>query len=162
MDEKVEEIVKAVLARLGEEVKEKGVCPPCATPKVYGTRPGAVTLFEIAKGKELPPFELRDSAGNLVTAPEIDFRLEDVVTVEHGSTMGVGFMSWIKGGFEWHLTYDEVDILQEGVMEITCEGRVVRAYPGDIVFIPKGSKIRWSTPTWAKVLYVTFPAEWAA
>jgi len=155
-DEKIEQLVQAVLAR----VKEKA--PPCPVPAVYGTRPGAVKLASMPKETELPLYELRDPAGNLVPPPEIGFRLLDVVTVKDGSSMGGGFMSWSKGGFNWTLTYDQIDFVLEGVMEVTCEGRTIRAYPGDVTFIPKGSSIRWSTPSWVKIYYVTFPAEWAA
>jgi ethanolamine utilization protein EutQ len=119
-------------------------------------------LVEIAKGHEMPTFELRDKNGTLMNAPEIDFRLEDFVTVKDGSAVGAGMMSWQKGGFSWTLTYDEVDYVVEGIMEITYEGRTIRANKGDLVFIPAGSAIRWSTPSWVLVYYVTFPAEWAA
>lgn len=158
-ESKIDEIVQAVLDQMRGEL---GVCPPCPTPKVYGTRPGEIQLVKIPKNQALDPLELRDPEGNLVTPPEIDFRLKDVVTVDAGSSMGVGYMSWREGGFNWTLNYDEVDLVVEGVMEITCEDKKVVAYPGDVVFIPNGSSIRWSTPSWVKVMYVTFPAEWAA
>jgi ethanolamine utilization protein EutQ len=167
--DKVEEIVKAVLGRLTTEEKKEecrtctgqfGALRPCPTPLVYGTRPGALKLVEMPKVGQLPPSELRDKAGNLLTPPEIDFRLQDVVTMDDASSMGGGYMSWLKGGFEWHLTYDEIDCVVQGIMEITCEGRTLTAGPGDLVFIPAGSKVRWSTPSWALVYYVTFPANW--
>ena len=163
---KVEEIVKAVLSRLSEP-KAFGPCNgdssrPCPAPKVYGTRPGQLKLVTMPKGKQFPAYELRDKDGNLRNPPEIDFRLEDFVTVQDGSSMGAGFMSWIKGGFNWTLTYDEVDYVVEGIMDITCEGMTLRANPGDLVFIPAGSSVRWSTPSWVLIYYVTFPAEWTA
>jgi ethanolamine utilization protein EutQ len=154
----IQGIVQAVLKQMEGKV---GECPPCATPRVYGSRPGEVQLFKIPKNQELDLLELYDEKGVLKTAPEIEFRLTDVVTVDAGSSMGLGYMSWHHGGFEWHLTYDEVDVVVEGVMEMECEGKKIVAYPGDVVFIPAGSKVRWSTPSWVKVLYVTFPAEWA-
>ena len=33
---------------------------------------------------------------------------------------------------------------------------------GDVVSIPKGSKIVFATPSRVKVFYVTFPASWAS
>ncbi len=71
----------------------------------------------------MPKFELRDKNGTLMNPPEIDFRLEDFVTVKDGSAVGAGFMSWQKGGFSWTLTYDEVDYVVEGIMEITYDGK---------------------------------------
>ncbi len=164
-EQQVEEIVKAVLAKLAAPQPAPFTDLPgraCPTPRVYGTRPGSLKLVEIPKGHEMPSFELRDKNGTLVNAPEIDFRLEDFVTVKDGSSVGAGMMSWRKGGFNWTLTYDEVDYVLEGIMEITYDGRTIRANAGDLVFIPAGSSIRWSTPSWVMVYYVTFPAEWAA
>jgi len=164
-EQQVEEIVKAVLAKMTAPQPTGFADMPtraCPTPRVYGTRPGALKLVEIAKGHEMPSFELRDSNGVLQNPPEIDFRLEDFITVKDGSAVGAGFMSWQKGGFNWTLTYDEVDYVVEGIMEITYDGRTIRANKGDLVFIPAGSSIHWHTPTWVVVYYVTFPAEWAA
>ena len=164
-EQQVEEIVKAVLAKLATPQPAPFADLPgraCPTPRVYGTRPGSLKLVEIPKGHEMPSFELRDKDNNLMNPPEIDFRLEDFVTVKDGSSVGAGFMSWQKGGFDWTLTYDEVDYVVEGIMEITYDGRTIRANKGDLVFIPAGSSIRWHTPTWVLVYYVTFPAEWAA
>jgi len=165
-EQEIQEIVKAVVAKLAAPAapafSELSPARACPTPRVYGTRPGALKLVEIAKGHEMPTFELRDKNGTLMNAPEIDFRLEDFVTVKDGSAVGAGFMSWQKGGFNWTLTYDEVDYVVEGIMEITYEGRTIRANKGDLVFIPAGSAIRWSTPSWVVVYYVTFPAEWSA
>ncbi len=164
-EQQVEEIVKAVLAKLATPAPAPFTDLPgraCPTPRVYGTRPGSLKLVEIAKGHEMPNFELRNKDGVLENKPEIDFRLEDFVTVKDGSSVGAGFMSWQKGGFNWTLTYDEVDYVVEGIMEITYEGRTIRANKGDLVFIPAGSAIHWHTPSWVLVYYVTFPAEWAA
>lgn len=165
-EQEIQDIVKAVVAKLAAPAapafSELSPARACPTPRVYGTRPGALKLVELAKGHEMPAFELRDKDGKLMNAPEIDFRLEDFVTVKDGSAVGAGMMSWQKGGFNWTLTYDEVDYVVEGIMEITYEGRTIRANKGDLVFIPAGSAIRWSTPSWVLVYYVTFPAEWAA
>ena len=32
--------------------------------------------------------------------------------------------------------------------------------PGDVFYVPKGSSITFGTPSWAKFVYVTFPANW--
>jgi ethanolamine utilization protein EutQ len=37
---------------------------------------------------------------------------------------------------------------------------VVIGNPGDIIYIPKGSDIFFGSPSYAKVFYVTFPADW--
>jgi ethanolamine utilization protein EutQ len=92
--------------------------------------------------------------------PAMDVRLLDIVTAKHGSPMAAGLMSLREGSFAWTLDYDEIDYVLEGELHIeTAEGTVV-GLPGEIVYIPKGSRIKFATPSWTKFLYVTFPAEW--
>lgn len=103
----------------------------------------------------MPPFPFD------VKRPEMDVRLEDVVTAEHGAPMAAGFLSMHKGSFPWTLTYDEIQYVVEGELHIitpqgTCVGK-----PGDVLYIPKNTSIQFSTPSWAKFFYVTYPAEWS-
>lgn len=92
--------------------------------------------------------------------PAMDVRLLDIVTAAHGSPMAAGLMSLREGSFAWTLDYDEIDYVLEGELHIeTAEGTVV-GLPGEIVYIPRGSRIKFTTPSWTKFLYVTFPAEW--
>ena len=62
--------------------------------------------------------------------------------------------------FPWHLDYDEIEYVLEGVLEITAGQEKVVGQPGDIIAIPKGTSITFGTPSWAKFLYVTYPANW--
>ena len=75
--------------------------------------------------------------------------------------MGAGFMSWAAAdSFEWALTYDEVDYVLEGVLHVVIDGKTIEAKPGDVVFIPKGSRITFGTPSRVRLFYVTHPASW--
>lgn len=93
--------------------------------------------------------------------PDQRVHAADVVTSEDGSPMGAGYLTLTAGSFPWTLTYDEVQIVLEGELHIgTAQGtRIGR--PGDILYVPKGSAITFGTPTWARFVYVTFPADWA-
>ncbi|MCX7852507.1 MAG: cupin domain-containing protein [Caldilineales bacterium] len=93
--------------------------------------------------------------------PEMDVRLQDVITAAHGSPMAAGFMSLHKGSFPWTLNYDEIEYVIEGELHIGTDRGVIVGRPGDVIYIPKGTAITFGTPSWAKFLYVTFPAEWA-
>ncbi|MGV3620771.1 MAG: cupin domain-containing protein [Archangium sp.] len=89
-------------------------------------------------------------------------QLKDVITAADRSPMGAGFMAWkAADSFAWELTYDEVDYVLEGELHVTIDGRVVEAKAGDVVFIPKGSRITFGTPSSVRVFYVTHPANWA-
>ena len=92
--------------------------------------------------------------------PEMNIRLKDVISTAHGSPMAAGFMTWERGSFPWVLNYDEIDYVIEGQLEIRKGRQVVLGSPGDVIHIPKGSNIFFGSPSFARVFYVTFPADW--
>lgn len=95
--------------------------------------------------------------------PDRNVGLADVITARDGSPMTAGIMSWGReDSFPWSLDYDEVDLVLEGVLQITIDGRMLEGRAGDVFYIPKGSKILFGTPWRTRVFYVTYPADWAA
>jgi ethanolamine utilization protein EutQ len=92
--------------------------------------------------------------------PEMDVRLRDVVTAKQGLPMAAGMMSLRQGSFPWTLDYDEVEYVIEGELQITTADQNLVGRPGDVIAIPKGSSIIFGTPSWARFLYVTYPADW--
>ncbi|WP_230398156.1 cupin domain-containing protein [Novisyntrophococcus fermenticellae] len=86
--------------------------------------------------------------------------LKDVVTLEEAPHMGCGIMELDNTSFEWTLTYDEYDMVIEGVLEIEIDGRVLSAKPGEIIYIPKNSHIHFQTPSKTRYAYFTYPADW--
>ncbi|HEY5247233.1 MAG TPA: cupin domain-containing protein, partial [Dermatophilaceae bacterium] len=103
---------------------------------------------------ELDPFPVE------LHRPEMDVRLRDVVTAKDGLPMAAGMMSLRKGSFPWTLDYDEVEYIIEGELHITTAGQKAIGRPGDVIAVPKGSAITFGTPSWARFLYVTYPADW--
>jgi ethanolamine utilization protein EutQ len=93
--------------------------------------------------------------------PEMDVRLRDVVTSADGMPMAAGVMSLRAGSFPWTLDYDEIEYVLEGELHITRGNTLVVGRPGDVIAVPKGSSITFGTPSWARFLYVTYPADWA-
>mgnify|MGYP003585764137 FL=1 len=87
-------------------------------------------------------------------------RLRDVVTLQEAPRMGCGIMELDHANFEWTLTYDEYDVVFDGVLEIETQGRVVVGRPGDIIYIPKGSHIHFRSPQTARYAYFVYPANW--
>lgn len=116
--------------------------------------------------KNLPPLLVIQGRGvNLEpfadpAAGPANVRLKDVVTSRDASPMSAGYMSLEKGGFPWTLTYDEIDIILEGELVITRGSESISGRQGDVIFIPKGSSIVFSTPSVVRFVYVTFPADW--
>ena len=91
---------------------------------------------------------------------EAGVRLKDVVTLKEAPRIGAGIMELDNTSFEWTLTYDEYDVIFEGVLEIEADGRVMTGKPGDIIYIPKGSRIHFQTPDKARYAYFVYPANW--
>ena len=88
--------------------------------------------------------------------------LTDVVTGKDRSPMTAGFMAWSRAdSFPWTLDYDELDYVLEGVLQLEIDGRVLEGRPGDVLYIPRGSKVVFGTPSRTKIFYVTYPADWA-
>ncbi len=131
-------------------------------PPDGGAQPGASSL-----SSPLPPLRVvsrglvaLDPFGQGLATPGANVRLKDVITSKDGAPMAAGYMAMERGEFPWTLTYSEIDVVLEGELVITRGSEVVHGGPGDCIFIPKGSKISFGTPTYARFVYVTYPADW--
>jgi ethanolamine utilization protein EutQ len=92
--------------------------------------------------------------------PGQDVRAVDVVTSADGAPIAAGFLTLTRGCFPWTLTYDEVQYVIEGELHLGTPDGTVVGRPGDVLYVPKGTSITFGTPSWARFLYVTFPADW--
>ena len=133
-----DDLKKAVQKILGEVLK-----PACANPKATHVKGETVVI---------QPF--------LEAPPGQKVGLVDVIDSRVGN-LASGFMTFDHSRLPWFLNYDEVDYVIEGEFVLEVEGQVFRAKPGDVVYIPKGSQVVFSSPTFCKVFYATYPANWA-
>lgn len=85
---------------------------------------------------------------------------KDLFTLEESPRLGCGIMEMTDTVFDWTLNYDEIDYIIEGSLSIIINGDTVTANRGELILIPKGSKIKFSTPNYARFIYVTYPADW--
>ncbi|MED4354950.1 cupin domain-containing protein [Schinkia azotoformans] len=86
---------------------------------------------------------------------------KDLFTLKESPRLGCGLMEMKATTFDWTLNYDEIDYVIEGHLDIIIAGEKVSADKGELILIPKGSKIQFSVPDFARFLYVTYPADWA-
>lgn len=109
--------------------------------------------LKIVRGRtvKLETFDTGDSSTNVA--------YREVVSKEE-SQMSSGFLTIEKSSFEWELCYEEIDIILEGSLSITINGETYHAHQGDVLFVPKGSKVTWSSAEYVKLFYVTYPANW--
>lgn len=111
-----------------------------------------VGLIKLNKMKK----RVRMDTGN----PNDEVYTTDLFELEESPRIGAGLMEMIKTTFDWTLTYDEIDYIIEGRLDIIIDGRTVSGEAGDIILIPKGLKIKFSAPDYAKFIYVVYPANW--
>ena len=86
---------------------------------------------------------------------------KDFFSLSESPRLGCGVMEVDHTDFPWTLNYDEVDIVMEGRLTVSMGGEQLTAEKGEIIYIPKGSKIHFSSDTKARFYYVTYPADWA-
>lgn len=92
--------------------------------------------------------------------PNVKAYYQELVSKEE-SKMSAGFLTIENSRFDWELTYEEIDYVIEGTLTIEINGKTYTAYPGDVLFVPSGSKVVWGSPNKARVFYATYPANWA-
>lgn len=122
---------------------------------------------------ELPYLAERDSGGfKLVRGSSIKYDTFDTgnpnnkvfyqeLISKEDSSMSAGFLTIEESSFEWELGYEEIDYVIEGTLTITINGKEFTAYPGDVIYVPSGSKVIWGSPDKAKLFYTTYPANWS-
>uniref|UniRef100_UPI002ED430BD cupin domain-containing protein n=1 Tax=Clostridioides difficile TaxID=1496 RepID=UPI002ED430BD len=71
---------------------------------------------------------------------------------EESPRLGCGMMEMKETTFDWTLNYDEIDYVIDGTLDIIIDGRKVSASSGELIFIPKGSKIQFSVPDYARYI----------
>ena len=146
-EELIRSLVEKVLAETGRQKPEERKSGGGGFEKTVD--PSGVLSVRVPTVR-LEPFEGRD-----------DVRLKDVATLEEAPRIGCGIMELRDGAdFEWTLTYDEWDVVLEGRLEIRIDGRTVGGDAGDVLYIPRGSHIHFTTPQYAKFAYTVFPADW--
>ena len=84
----------------------------------------------------------------------------DLFTLDESPRLGAGIMEMTDTTFPWKLNYDEMDYVIEGRLDIRTDRGTVSAGPGEVIYIPRGSAIRFSVTGHARFLYFVYPADW--
>ena len=145
---------------VARELGVRLVREPFSTAPAFSPLPATPPPLKVVRGAGLA----LEAFGAGLASAGTDVRLRDVVTSADGSPLAAGYMTLDAaqgaGEFPWTLTYDEIDVVLEGELVITRGSEIVRGGPGDVIFIPKGSRITFGTPNHTRFVYVAFPADW--
>lgn len=96
------------------------------------------------------------STGN----PNANVHFQELIGKEE-SHMSAGFLVIDHSEFEWELAYEEIDYVIEGTLHVTIDGKKYSAHPGDMLYVPAGSKVIWGSPDKVRLFYTTYPSNWA-
>ena len=107
-----------------------------------------------------PDYRMAESDRLDTGNPSARVYTHDLLTLEQSPRLGVGLMTMERCDFAWTLGYDEVDLVLEGELTIRTAQGEQTARAGEGVFIPRGTQIHFCTPSHARFLYVTYPADW--
>ncbi|MDR1711514.1 MAG: cupin domain-containing protein [Propionibacteriaceae bacterium] len=88
-------------------------------------------------------------------------KLVDVLSIDESPRVGCGVMEVDRAQLPWTLTYDEIDIVLEGTLDIIVDGRTTRATAGQVIYIPKNTSVVFSARDKARFVYVVYPANWS-
>ncbi|MEG6617401.1 cupin domain-containing protein [Peptococcaceae bacterium 1198_IL3148] len=141
------QVVKAVLSsRLLASASGPSPEPPFVTD--FDPKSG----FKIVRGRSVK-YQAFDT-GN----PSTNVAYREVVS-QNDSQMSAGFLTIEKSSFEWEMCHGEIDIILEGSLSITINGQTYHACQGDVLLVPKGSKVTWSADGYARLFYATHPTN---
>jgi ethanolamine utilization protein EutQ len=136
-------ILNSDLKKTVQKIVEEVLKPACEHPRPTHVKGETVVI---------QPF--------LEAPPGQKVGLIDVISSREGNLCS-GFMTFDHSKLPWFLNYDEVDYVIEGDFVLEVEDKIFCAKAGDVVYIPKGSRVVFSSPTFCKVFYATYPANWS-
>ena len=139
----LEKLVRQVLLE-----KLRGTPAP-EHPAAHGVRSVAVPRLEVREADRLDTGRSGDRVWT-----------RDLFSLEEAPRLGCGLMVMEKTTFPWTLTYDEMDYVIDGRLDILVGGETVSAGPGEVIHIPKGSQIQFSARGKVRFLYFVYPADW--
>lgn len=76
-------------------------------------------------------------------------------------TMGAGIEYLENVTIEWTVTYDEVLFIHEGRLTIESGGERHDCVPGDIVWLPEGTALKYVAKERVGYFYALYPVDWA-
>jgi len=77
-------------------------------------------------------------------------------------SMGAGIEVLEGVTIDWTVTYDEVLFIHAGRLTVEFDGTRHDCEPGDIVWLPEGTSLRYIAEERAVYFYALHPVDWAA
>jgi len=110
---------------------------------------------------DLPAWDVSEDDRMDTGNPTDQVYTKDFFDLKESPRLGAGLMVMDHSTFDWTLNYDEVDYVIDGTLKVIGKNGIATANAGQIILIPKGSKIKFSVEDKARFIYITYPADWA-
>lgn len=78
-------------------------------------------------------------------------RISDAVRCHQDSHLTATYMTWEKGAFARVAESPEINIVVEGEVAVKSDGAELKAKAGDILYLTKGARVEYDTPTTVKL-----------
>jgi len=138
---KLENLVRQVAtARLSESSR-----PVPHNPDQTVTRQGGVCFI---KGNMIPG-ELSDQI-----PVEEKVTVMDAFRCADDATLAGGYMEWSKASFNRVVDHNEINIVLDGELHLSVDGQTSVVKQGDMVYLPQGTEVLYSTPGRVKLACV--------
>jgi len=68
-----------------------------------------------------------------------------------------GFLNIEDSQFDWTIECEEHNYVMEGSVSVTVGDKAFTAHAGDVLYFPKGTKVRWDAAGKVRIFYATYP-----
>src|SRR6266404_4062518 len=103
----------------------------------------AVTRTEGASVKQTQHFKRSEMSFAAFGGPPGTAEICRLVGPDLSTTMGVGLAKFDECSIEWTVLYDEMIVVLEGEFRLRLPDRLIVAAPGDIIWIPEHTPLRY-------------------
>ena len=130
----------AVVERLVREAVASKLAPGS-----QGAAPSAAPVFDEAGVRFIDSAKLLKQSGQVPLPGKAV--LAEALGRAGESKLAAGYLSWERASFSRVVEAPEVGVVISGELHLTVGGQTLIGKPGDMIYLPKGAKVIYSTPS---------------
>jgi ethanolamine utilization protein EutQ len=105
-------------------------------------------------------FKRADLAFEPYSGPPGQSQIARLVGSPESETMGAGIAVFEDSSVEWTVKYDELICVLSGHFRLVVGSERFECEPGDVLWIPNGTPLRYESDGRAEVFYSLYPVDW--
>lgn len=90
--------------------------------------------------------------------PKDKVGVKEIFSPQESPHLKAGFMTLEETHWTWNWGNDGLAYIVEGILDVNINGQFYRGRAGDILLLPKDTRLTFSTPDKVKFFFVTYPA----